>query len=264
MTVPASLAVAELPPGVTVSHVYPGSPAERAGLRLGEKITHINDAPVRDTVDFYFHGGGEEDLALQVEDAKGVVRNLRITKDIDQHLGVEVEQFTTQHCGCNCVFCFVHQLPDNMRKSLYVKDEDYRLSFMQGSYITGTTLKDSDLERIARQRLTPLQIPVHAVDEELRLSAPRPQEGPPHPRGPRLLRRAPHPDALADRPLPREERRRPARPDPRHPPRPSPHRAEHRHRSPRPHQVARRPAGAPPPRHPRIRPRVHQVDEATP
>lgn len=170
MTVPASLAVAELPPGVTVSHVYPGSPAERAGLRLGEKITHINDAPVRDTVDFYFHGGGEEDLALQVEDAKGVVRNLRISKDTpDEHLGVEVEQFTTQHCGCNCVFCFVHQLPDNMRKSLYVKDEDYRLSFMQGSYITGTTLKDSDLERIARQRLTPLYISVHAVDEELRL-----------------------------------------------------------------------------------------------
>lgn len=168
LTIPASVAVAELPPGVLVSHVYTESPAHHAGILKGEKILSINGEAVRDTVDYYFHGA-EDDLEIVVEDATGAKRTVHIEKDsTEQHLGLEVEQFTTQHCGCNCVFCFVHQLPDNMRKSLYVKDEDYRLSFMQGSYITGTNLKDSDLERIATQRLTPLYISTHAIDEEIR------------------------------------------------------------------------------------------------
>lgn len=168
LTIPASVAVAELPPGVLVSHVYTDSPAHHAGILKGEKILSINGEAVRDTVDYYFHGA-EDELEIVVEDATGTKRTLHIEKDsTEQHLGLEVEQFTTQHCGCNCVFCFVHQLPDNMRKSLYVKDEDYRLSFMQGSYITGTNLKDSDLERIATQRLTPLYISTHAIDEEIR------------------------------------------------------------------------------------------------
>lgn len=168
LTIPASVAVAEQPPGVKVSFVHPGSPAERAGIKAGEKLTHLSGKPIRDTVDFYFHGA-EDRLLVDLEDAAGAKRSVRIRKETpEEHLGLEVEQFTTQHCGCACVFCFVHQLPDNMRKSLYVKDEDYRLSFMQGSYMTGTNLKDSDLERIAEQRLTPLYISVHAVDEEIR------------------------------------------------------------------------------------------------
>ncbi|HNM46693.1 MAG TPA: PDZ domain-containing protein, partial [Candidatus Sumerlaeota bacterium] len=169
LTIPASIAVTEMEPGVKVSRVVEGSLAARAGVQPGEKLTHVNGEPVRDTVDFYFHIGGEEELELEIESAAGEARTVVVTKDSpDAQLGLDVEQFTTQHCGCNCVFCFVHQLPDNMRKSLYVKDEDYRLSFMQGSYVTGTTLKDSDLERIARQRLTPLYLSVHAVDEDLR------------------------------------------------------------------------------------------------
>ncbi|MCC5876758.1 MAG: DUF512 domain-containing protein, partial [Candidatus Sumerlaeia bacterium] len=168
MTIPPTVAVTELPPGVLISHVYPESPAALAGVRVGEKLLHINGQPVRDTVDFYFHGA-EEELVLDVEDASGNPRKIEVSKDSpEDFLGLEVEQFTTQHCGCNCVFCFVHQLPDNMRKSLYVKDEDYRLSFMQGSYITGMNLKDSDLERIATQRLSPLYLSVHAIDEEIR------------------------------------------------------------------------------------------------
>ena len=169
LTIPASIAVTEMEPGVKVSRVVEGSLAARAGVLPGEKLTHVNGEPVRDTVDFYFHIGGEEELELEIESLAGEARTVVVTKDSpDAQLGLDVEQFTTQHCGCNCVFCFVHQLPDNMRKSLYVKDEDYRLSFMQGSYVTGTTLKDSDLERIARQRLTPLYLSVHAVDEDLR------------------------------------------------------------------------------------------------
>lgn len=168
MTIPASVAVAELPPGVRIAHVYTGSPAAAAGLAVDDVLLEVNGEPVRDTVDFYFHTA-EEDLELLVETPGRERRRVTISKfAAEEALGLEVEQFTTQNCGCNCVFCFVHQLPDHMRKSLYVKDEDYRLSFMQGSYITGTNLKDSDLERIAAQRLTPLYISVHAVDEELR------------------------------------------------------------------------------------------------
>jgi len=169
MTVSPTVAVAEMPPGVSIAHVYTDSLAEEAGIRKGEKLVAINGEPIRDTVDFYFYGA-EDELELALEDAGGRQRILLIEKDSpEEPLGLEVEQFTTQHCGCNCVFCFVHQLPDNMRKSLYVKDEDYRLSFLQGSYITGMNLKDSDLERIARQRLHPLYLSVHAIDEEIRM-----------------------------------------------------------------------------------------------
>ena len=168
LTVPASVAVAELPPGVRIAHVMPGSLGERAGIRVGEKLVSINGRPIRDTVDFYFHGADDR-LTIAMEDPAGTPRKVQIRKETpEDSLGLEVEQFTTQHCGCACVFCFVHQLPDNMRKSLYVKDEDYRLSFLQGSYITGTNLKDSDLERIAEQRLSPLYISTHAIDEEIR------------------------------------------------------------------------------------------------
>ena len=168
LTVPAAVSLAELPPGVKVSHVAPGSLAERGGIVAGEKITAINGSPVRDTVDFYFYGS-EEVLALLTEDAAGNPRTVKLRKATpEETLGIEVEQFITQNCGCNCVFCFVHQLPDSMRKSLYVQDEDYRLSFMGGSYITGMNLKDADLDRIATQRLTPLYMSVHSVDEELR------------------------------------------------------------------------------------------------
>lgn len=167
-TVPASVAVSEVPPGVPIVRVEPGSLAEAAGLRAGMKLVRINGEPVRDVIDFFFHGADER-LALEIEQPGGEVRTIRLRKETpEQSLGIELQQFTTQQCGCNCVFCFVHQLPDSMRKSLYIKDEDYRLSFMQGSYVTGITLKDSDLERIARQRLSPLYISVHAVDEDLR------------------------------------------------------------------------------------------------
>ena len=167
-TIPASVAVAEAGEGVVVEAVEPGSLGEEAGLLPGTKILRINGEPVRDTIDFFFHGADDE-LEIDYLTASGEPEVVLIDKSSpEEQLGVELRQFTTQQCGCNCVFCFVHQLPDHMRKSLYIKDEDYRLSFMQGSYVTGITLKDSDLERIARQRLTPLYISVHAIDETLR------------------------------------------------------------------------------------------------
>lgn len=168
MTIPASVSVAEQAPGVRIIAVEAGSPAERAGVRNGEILVSINGKGIRDTVDFFFHGA-EWKLKLLLLGEDGSERTVTIKKEYpEEHLGLEVEQFVTQNCGCNCVFCFVHQLPDHMRQTLYVKDEDYRLSFLQGSYVTGVTLKESDLKRIAEQRLTPLYISIHAIDEELR------------------------------------------------------------------------------------------------
>ncbi len=168
LTIPASVSVAELPPGVRITEVEPGSPADRAGIRPGEKLVRINGRAIRDTVDFYFHGAHQR-LRLELETPAGEPRTVAVRKSSpEEHLGLELEQFTTQNCGCNCVFCFVHQLPDNLRRTLYVKDEDYRHSFLNGSYITGVTLKPSDLDRIAEQRLTPLYISIHAIDEDLR------------------------------------------------------------------------------------------------
>jgi putative radical SAM enzyme (TIGR03279 family) len=167
-TVSAGLSMAEAAPGVVIERVAPDSPAARAGLTPGDILLRLNGEPIRDTLDFYFHGAARRLVAdVRRPDGTEVARRL-VKQSPEEHAGLELRQFTTQQCGCNCVFCFVHQLPDSMRKSLYIKDEDYRLSFMQGSYITGITLKDADLERIARQRLSPLYISVHAVDETLR------------------------------------------------------------------------------------------------
>lgn len=167
-TVSSGLSVAAAATGVEVEWIDSEGLGAACGLRLGDKIHTINGEPIRDTVDYFFYSA-EEFLELTVTGTDGAARTIEIEKELpEDQLGVELKQFTTQNCGCNCVFCFVHQLPDNMRKSLYIKDEDYRLSFMQGSYITGITLKQDDLDRIARQRLSPLYISVHAINEELR------------------------------------------------------------------------------------------------
>jgi len=91
-----------------------------------------------------------------------------IDKDIDEDIGLELEDMKLKSCGNNCVFCFVYQNPKGMRKALYFKDEDYRYSFMYGHYVTLTTLKQKDLDRIVKQRLSPLYISVHSTEEKTR------------------------------------------------------------------------------------------------
>src|SRR5215510_16076497 len=134
--------------GVVISAVRPRTAAAVAGLRPGDRVLAINGHMLRDAIDFQFHGG-DECLALSIE--------------LEAPRAAEIST-----CANKCVFCFIHQLPRGMRKSLYVKDDDFRLSFLHGNYITLTDLEEAELERIVEQRLSPLYVSVHATDPALR------------------------------------------------------------------------------------------------
>jgi putative radical SAM enzyme (TIGR03279 family) len=155
-------------PGVVVAAVGSRTPAARAGLQPGDRILAINGAALRDAIDFHFHAG-EASLDLSFE-RDGRPRTAVLERR-GAGLGLELEaprpsEIST--CANKCVFCFIHQLPRGMRKSLYVKDDDFRLSFLHGNYITLTDLEEPELARIEEQRLSPLYVSVHATDPELR------------------------------------------------------------------------------------------------
>ena len=154
--------------GVVIAAVRAGTAAAASGLLPGDRIVAINGRRLRDAIDFQFHAGDER-LALEVERDGGALRLALRRRGPD--LGVELvppapSEIAT--CANKCVFCFIHQLPKGMRRSLYVKDDDFRLSFLHGNYITLTDLGEADLARIVEQRLSPLYVSVHATDPELR------------------------------------------------------------------------------------------------
>jgi len=154
--------------GVVVAAVRPRSAAAVAGLRSGDRIHRANGEAVADAIDFQFHTADER-VTLTVE-RDGTRRSIVLVR-AHGDLGVELEaprpgEIAT--CANKCVFCFIHQLPKGMRRSLYVKDDDYRLSFLHGNYITLSDLDEAALARIERQRLSPLYVSVHATDPELR------------------------------------------------------------------------------------------------
>src|SRR5881296_3003198 len=155
--------------GVVVAAVHARTAAAAAGLRPGDRVLAINGHALRDAIDFRFHGGDER-LALRVE-RDGARHALRLARRPGADLGVELEAPRADEiatCANKCVFCFIHQLPKGMRKSLYVKDDDFRLSFLHGNYITLTDLEEAELTRIVEQRLSPLYVSVHATDPALR------------------------------------------------------------------------------------------------
>jgi putative radical SAM enzyme (TIGR03279 family) len=155
--------------GVRVLGVDPKGLASRAGLRPGDRLLRVNGQDLRDLVDFHVQAG-EEHLAIDV-DRGGRPCSVVLERKWGKDLGLECEppapaEIST--CANKCVFCFIHQLPPGLRKSLYVKDDDYRLSFLHGNYITLTDLPDSEVDRIVDLRLSPLYISVHATDPVLR------------------------------------------------------------------------------------------------
>jgi len=152
--------------GVAVSGVIEGLTAERLGIRTGDRLLKANRRVVRDVIDYMFEAG-EDSVELEFERASnGEI--FRVTPDYDMDLGMELEPPRTKTCKNKCIFCFVAQLPKGMRQTLYVKDEDYRLSFLYGNYITLSNLTEADWARIVKQRLSPLYISVHSVDTEKR------------------------------------------------------------------------------------------------
>ncbi len=152
-----------------VSQVDEPSPAFRAGVARGDILKSINGHPILDILDFRFHSS-EAQLNLQLE-RNGSPLELRVRKRIEEDLGLQFESDLGDKihtCKNKCVFCFIHQQPKKMRKSLYLMDDDFRLSFMHGNYVTLTNLSDAEWARILEQRLSPLYVSVHATDPSLR------------------------------------------------------------------------------------------------
>ena len=143
-----------------------GSLAAKVGLKIGDNLIIINENPIRDPIDFQFHASDE---LLDIE----VLRNGRtlffeIEKHYNESLGIIFEDIKYRCCGNKCIFCFVDQNPPNLRKGLYFKDEDFRLSFLYGNYVTLSNVSRSDLKRIVEQRLSPLYVSIHSTNSEIR------------------------------------------------------------------------------------------------
>jgi putative radical SAM enzyme (TIGR03279 family) len=152
--------------GVVVLGVVPRSAAGAAGLRPGDLATAIDRAPIRDFLDFYLASFGPEH-SVEIMRAGRRLR-LNIDRTGNKDLGVEIDTGRVRRCTNRCVFCFVDQLPPGLRPALYVKDEDYRLSFLHGNYLTLTNLKREDETRIIEHHLSPLYVSVHATDKAVR------------------------------------------------------------------------------------------------
>ncbi|MFL0743350.1 MAG: TIGR03279 family radical SAM protein [Prochlorococcus sp.] len=153
-----------------VESVEQGSIGEQLGFEPGDQLLSINGVRPRDLID-YRYLIVEEELHLEVRDAAGQLHVVDLEKDADDGLGLAFTEALfdgLRQCNNHCPFCFIDQQPSGKRNSLYLKDDDYRLSFLYGSYLTLTNLKEQDWQRIEAQRLSPLFISVHATEPSLR------------------------------------------------------------------------------------------------
>ncbi|MGI9022415.1 MAG: DUF512 domain-containing protein [Acidimicrobiales bacterium] len=156
-------------PSPLVVAVAPGSPAEGAGVQAGDEIVSLNGVRPRDVIEWQLLTD-EADLTLEVSRG-GLDLEMAVAKADGEALGVEVSSALfdqVRTCDNHCEFCFIFQLPPGLRKSLYVKDDDYRLSFLYGNYTTLTRFTELDLERVVTERLGPLNVSIHATDPEVR------------------------------------------------------------------------------------------------
>lgn len=154
-----------------ITKVLPNSIASEIGFEVGDALVAINGQKPRDLIDYKFLCA-DEFLELEVLDAKGQTHKIEIEKEYDEDLGLEFETAIFDgliQCNNRCPFCFIDQQPPGKRKTLYLKDDDYRLSFLYGSYLTLTNLTQKEWERIANMRLSPLYVSVHATEPELRI-----------------------------------------------------------------------------------------------
>lgn len=156
---------------VKITGIEPGSPAQRGKIHAGDTLISINGNPITDVLDYRFYMTDEK-LEILLCDSMKKVRTVRVHKDEYDDLGLEFETYLMdKQMGCKnkCIFCFVDQMPPNMRDTLYFKDDDTRMSFLFGNYTTLTNLKETDIQRIIKMRISPINISVHTTNPELRV-----------------------------------------------------------------------------------------------
>ncbi|MEQ8201544.1 MAG: DUF512 domain-containing protein [Syntrophomonadaceae bacterium] len=153
-----------------ISGVRDGSIAAELGIVSGDRLISINGEPIDDILDYQFHAQ-DDNLVVEIEKPDGANWLLEIEKDYDETLGLDFEELVFDRlkpCRNRCIFCFVDQLPEHMRESLHIKDDDYRHSFINGNFITLTNLREKDWNKIIDLHLSPLYVSVHCTQKKLR------------------------------------------------------------------------------------------------
>ena len=153
-----------------IRSVDAGSPARDAGIRPGETLTKVNGHPIVDVMDYKYYTYDAR-LELTLTEPGGSTRTVRVRKEEGEDLGLNFETYLmdkARSCANNCIFCFVDQMPPGMRETLYFKDDDARLSFLMGNYITLTNLSEREQQRIMDLHISPINVSVHATDPVLR------------------------------------------------------------------------------------------------
>ena len=154
-----------------VTSVMPDSIAEEVGIEVNDILLSINGEKIVDIIDYRFLTADEE-IVLEIQKPDGEVWEYEIEKDYGEEIGLEFGggiMDKAKRCSNKCMFCFIDQNPKGMRESIYFKDDDSRLSFLQGNFVTLTNMKDEDIERIIRYRISPINISVHTTNPELRV-----------------------------------------------------------------------------------------------
>ena len=155
-------------PGVLISEVAPESLAEELELAPNDRIVRVNGRVVRDYLDFRFQTAGETNLLLQVKKPSGETWEIEVEREESEDFGLTFEQIVPRQCANECLFCFCKGNPADARPSLFVRDEDIRLSFLYGNYTTLSSITDDEMKRIVEQRLSPQYVSVHATDLKTR------------------------------------------------------------------------------------------------
>lgn len=153
-----------------ISKVYKGSIAEEIGIEVGDLLIAVNDEEIHDIIEYKFLIS-DEYIELEIQKRDGEVYIYEIEKDFDEELGIEFVNpiiDKAKSCRNKCVFCFIDQLPKGMRETLYFKDDDSRLSFLQGNFVTLTNMSEEDIDNIIKYRISPINISVHTTNPELR------------------------------------------------------------------------------------------------
>jgi len=154
--------------GVEISDVAPDSLGAEMDLESGDRIIKVNGRGVRDYLDFRFHTAGETELVLEVRKKSGEDWEVELERAEGEDFGLAFEQIVPRQCANECIFCFCNGNPVDARPSLFIKDEDVRLSFLYGNYTTMTSITEDEMRRIVEQRLSPQYVSVHATDLDVR------------------------------------------------------------------------------------------------